>query len=212
MQHKQVNNHAATVDKHPQGGVIRENSTPQPKMVPRNNEYLEKQSKNSDIRGGPSPAQASDAPESNQIHTALRQPILTTTNDINNLTKTTKTEFTRPNIQMSPGMGATTATSSSSVIQNATDKSVKKILKVRIEQLKPEDFEIMSTNLNEFAKKSPELAIKLGVIKPDDVPQNAENMFSKMKDDGTYKQYAPSFFFIFLCFYCRKERSKTASQ
>lgn len=72
--------------------MIRENSSQPQKSVPRNNEYLEKQSKNSDIRGGPSPAQACDAPpDINQqqaqnsalrSHRIVKQQLASTTNNV----------------------------------------------------------------------------------------------------------------------------------
>lgn len=50
--------------------------------------------------------------------------------------------------------------------------------KVTLSRLNSEDEELMQKSLSEFAKKQPDLARKLGVIKDE------SDMFSKMKADG----------------------------
>lgn len=49
-----------------------------------------------------------------------------------------------------------------------------------ISRLKVEDEVLMQRSLSEFAKKSPELARKLGVVKDE------SDMFSRMKADGKH--------------------------
>lgn len=65
-------------------------------------------------------------------------------------------------------------------VKEEFDPTKMKTPKVTLSRLKLEDEVLMQKSLTEFAKKSPELARKLGVVK--DEP----DMFSKMKADGKF--------------------------
>lgn len=134
--------------------------------MPRNNEYLQTQSKNAALRGGPSPAQGCDAPavQSASFDTAMRL--------LSSQRQTAALEATA------------TATSNSTTTAAATSNSTglrSTSPKVRLLRLKVSDVETMETSLKGFVKTSPYLARKLGVFSGDD---SGSDMFTQMKADG----------------------------
>lgn len=170
----QISNIANHVENHVLGGNIHEHNTQPPKMVPRNNEYLERQSKISDIRGGPSPAQASDAPESNQLHTPFRQhqlsnvpslkpPPIVTVQTVNN-TQTTSDSHRIP--------------SNNNLPLNA--KPIIRRVTVLAHKLRQTDISAMTSSIKDFKFHLPDRAVKLGVVR------NSGDMFTKMKADGKF--------------------------
>lgn len=140
-------------------------------MVPRNNEYLERQSKISDIRGGPSPAQASDAPESNQLHTPFRQ------NQMSHILST------KPPFLTLQTVNSTQTTSDSLRILANNDSSLKAEPTIRrvtvvAHKLRESDISGLTSSIKDFKFHLPDRAIKLGIVK------NTGDMFTKMKADG----------------------------
>lgn len=146
-------------------------------MVPRNNEYLERQSKISDIRGGPSPAQASDAPESNQLHTPLRQHQLSNTSSL------------KPPIVTVQTVNSTQTTSDSHRIPSNNNNSlntepVVRRVTVVAHKLRELDISEMTNSIKDFKFHSPDRALKLGVVR------NSGDMFTKMKADGNFEKHS----------------------
>lgn len=169
----QISNLANHVENHVLGGNVHENSTQPPKMVPRNNEYLERQSKISDIRGGPSPAQASDAPESNQLQTPFRQnqlsnmpasfkPPIVTLQTVNNNQQTTAGDRMQSNNKLPP-------VNAEPIIRRVT---------VTAHKLRDADISEMKSSIKDFKFHFADRAVKLGVVR------NSGDMFAKMKADG----------------------------
>lgn len=109
-----------------------------------------------DIRGT-SPAQATDAPDSNIIQTSYKST------SINQYNLNAKSE------------------------DNLEDAATKRKLeaKVSLKPLSKEDLDLMQKSLSKFAEKSPDLAKVYGIKKDEDGPF-ADSMFSLMKADGNY--------------------------
>lgn len=171
-----ISNLVNHVENHVLGGNARENNAQPPKMVPRNNEYLERQSKISDIRGGPSPAQASDAPESNQLHTPFRQhqlpnmpasikpPPVVHTQTVNSA-QTTSESHSKPSNNNLP-------LNAEPIIRRVT---------VNAHKLREMDIEAMTDSIKDFKFHLPDRAVKLGIVR------NSGDMFTKMKATGNYR-------------------------
>lgn len=168
-------------------------------MLPRNNEYLQKQSKQTDLRGGPSPAQASDAPASdplqssaaNSHQTANRLSIDTTPT----MNKTSDFATVMKRLSASYAAAKTTATvlAAPKISPASSECSVSSFSnqpKVSLSRLRVEHVHSMETSLTEFAKQDPAVAIKLGVIEKPDEPMDVDeskpmrDMFTMMKADG----------------------------
>lgn len=142
-------------------------------MVPRNNEYLERQSKISDIRGGPSPAQASDAPESNQLNTPFRQ------NQLSNI----PASFKPPPVQTANSQQTTSSSDRippppNNVPANPNAEPRIRRVTVSAHRLKEMDIRAMTNSIKDFKYHSSERAVKLGIVR------NSGDMFNKMKADG----------------------------
>lgn len=163
-------------------------------MVPRNNEYLQKHS--ADVRGGPSPAQASDAPtgslqspNSNSHQTSIRLSV----DSAANKTSTKKaSDFATVMKRLSASYAAaskTTATVSTKISPASSECSISSFTnqpKVSLSRLKVEHVHSMEVSLTEFAKQDPAVAIKLGVIEKKVEESDAKtmkDMFTMMKAD-----------------------------
>lgn len=179
-------------------------------MLPRNSEYLEKLNKNTDGRGGPSPAQASDAPESNQTTIQQRTANPSTSLQVINNTKgqppppvppsssqQSSSDPLAPNQkitsnpnQMNSTIPTTTAsampvaaTGSKGNINSTTVTGKPTIARVKLRRLKLNEINLLEESLSEFSKKSPELAQTMGLFKKADVPDTAD-VFTKIKALG----------------------------
>lgn len=171
MNQAQISNLSNHVENHVMGGNFHENNPQPPKMVPRNNEYLERQSKISDIRGGPSPSEASDAPESNQLHTPFRQhqlsnmstvkPAIVAVQTVNNILTT------------SDSHRIPSQNNSLSAVPRETRR-----VTVVAHKLREKDIRAMTSSIKDFKFHVRDRAIKLGIVR------NSGDMFTKMKADG----------------------------
>lgn len=167
-----ISNLVNHVEHHVLGGNPRENNAQPPKMVPRNVEYLERQSKISDIRGGPSPAQASDAPESNQLHTPFRQ------HQLSNVPAIIKPP---PIVHAQAVNNLQTTSESHSANNNLSSLTVEPIIRrvtVNAHRLREMDIDAMTDSIKDFKFHLPDRALKLGIVR------NSGDMFTKMKATG----------------------------
>lgn len=146
--------------------------------MPRNSEYLENQSKNAALRGGPSPAQGCDAPavQSASFDTAMR---LLSEKSILRQTAAAQLETKEPTPVTT---SVTTMTTGNNNVKTTGTGARSTSPKVRLFRLKVGDVETMKTSLTEFAKQSPYLARKMGVLSGED-----GDMFTQMKADGKTK-------------------------
>lgn len=136
------------------------------KTAPRNSEYLQRQSKNADLRGGPSPAQASDAPADMQAPTQQQ------------LTQTTA-KSAPPS---EAAVVVPTGNNSTAALSHKAVAALVRMPKVSLARLSVEHVNIMEHSLTEFAKKAPDLAQKLGVMEVE-VDTSMRDMFTMMKAD-----------------------------
>lgn len=175
--------------------------------MPRNNEYLQKQSKQADLRGGPSPAQASDAPAAespqpnhhnhqtaaNRLSIDSAAPTANKTSDFATVLKRLSASYaaaksTAAAIRETTPTATTTTTKQSPASSECSASSFTHQPKVSLSRLRFDHVQSMETSLTEFAKQDPEVAIKLGVIEkppePMDESRRMRDMFTMMKADG----------------------------
>lgn len=145
-----------------------------------NNEYIERQSKISDIPGEPSPAQASDAPESTPhtvssasiIEYTTNIPIIATMQTVNNsfLQQQKSTSDTQQHLV--PSHNNLSSLNAEPVVWRTTVKLLK---------MTPMGISTMTTDsIKDFKFHFPERAIKLKIVR------NSGDTFAKMKADGEF--------------------------
>lgn len=122
------------------------------KTTPTNNEYLQQQSIPTDLRG-PSPAQASIAPESS----------------------------TPPSISQTPAVVNDEPISEKLSKVSIGPKQL--LPKVCIARMKPEEEKLMQESITKFAEKQPELAKKFGISSEPTDTKSSSEIFSDMKDE-----------------------------
>lgn len=140
--------------------------TPQ-KVAPRNNEYLEQQqqNKNLDIRGGPSPAQATDAPSTNHINNA---------------------EIGRNFILD----GSSSSSSNTIILKDSLPLNIKQP-KVYINLVSKEDIDLFQQSITKFAEKSPDLMKGITLNRTTSEDLDSTSIFSQMKADETKNSSVP---------------------
>lgn len=122
------------------------------KNTPTNNEYLQQQSIQTDLRG-PSPAQASIAPESS----------------------------TPPSLSQTPPVVKDEQISDK--MNKITIGPNKLLPKVCIARMKPEQEKMMQESITKFVEKQPELAKKFGINSDPSNTKSSSDIFSEMKDE-----------------------------
>lgn len=145
-------------------GVIRENSSH--KLFPRNNN-----SEQFERRGGPSPAQASDAPAvvpSAQFNTAIR------------LLQESKSKEEAMRLNQIQPPDTPNHKGSNDLKPKPITHPDGSTVKVTIRRLKEEDSNAMQDSLEAFSQSSPQLARKYGVVPTG----GAGDMFTQMKASG----------------------------
>ncbi|XP_055853643.1 nipped-B protein isoform X3 [Episyrphus balteatus] len=147
-----------------------QSTTPQ-KTTPRNSEYLQQQSKNFELRGK-SPAQASTAPDSNQIGQNPQQQKESTTVSNNNngsmkniaTTMSNTTPTTTTPVVLPTNATSTKTTSSEIVATSTTSSSTTTTLPARSNSVNSSASNASRSTTNSKSRlRSPELAVKIGL-------------------------------------------------